>query len=336
MAALRTVIFKFMYGMGIGKLLLQKNRNCLRVPVLVFHKITAEKDPVWPGIDPELFEKIIILLKQHYKILPLNALLTTSVSELKHACFITFDDGYKDYLQYAYPIMKKHEVHSSLFVLPHDLSNMGHIWTSTIIFFVKHYSFKEINNFFLAQSIKIEMHENMSAFAVNMCITKYFCELTQVQRIPIIKELQDKFLKDNIVIENELLSFNELKTLDTNFVSVESHSLTHPSFKLESKEEFVEYELKHSKELIENELKTAVNCFAFPFSKWNNLSLSLVHKYYNICFTRINDMVDLKKLNNTKEYLYDLPRFNVHHDSREEVFFLINGFHSKINEIFRK
>lgn len=76
MACGRALLFKFLYNLGIGKLLLNKNRQNLRIPILVFHKIIPEYDNVWPGVHPELFEKIIIMLKQHYKILPLNALLT--------------------------------------------------------------------------------------------------------------------------------------------------------------------------------------------------------------------------------------------------------------------
>ncbi len=134
MGSLRNSLFKVLYRCRVGDILLSLNRKKQRIPVLVFHKIIPEYDEVWPGIHPKLFEKIITLLKRHYTILPLTDLYTKQPEELENACFITFDDGYKDFLDYAYPILKKDNTHSTLFVLPTDIINKGHIWTSTIVF----------------------------------------------------------------------------------------------------------------------------------------------------------------------------------------------------------
>ena len=327
---LRNNFFKFLYNVGFGKYLLYRNRKNGKLPVLVFHKIIPEYDEIWPGIHPKLFEEIVILLKKHYTILPLNDLYLKQPVELKNACFITFDDGYKDYLDYAYPILKKHIVPSTLFVLPYQITNNGHIWTSAIIFFIKHYSFIEIREFFQKKNILIKYSNPKSYFKLNLDITIHLCNLTQIERMSLIYSLRSKFVTDNRVIENELLSFNELRLLSPEIVSVASHSLTHPSFKKEFDEVFLESELRDSKEIIENETKQEVKAFAFPFANCNEVSINIAKKLYKLCFTRINDFVYLNKLKQDKTYLYDLPRFNVHHDSAEEVFFLINGFHKKL------
>jgi hypothetical protein len=94
MGFLRDTCFKVLYKSGLGNYLLFANRNKLQVPVLVFHKVIPEYDQIWPGIHPRLFEEIIILLKKHYRILPLSDLYQKNEKELKDACFITFDDGY--------------------------------------------------------------------------------------------------------------------------------------------------------------------------------------------------------------------------------------------------
>lgn len=297
---------------------------------MVFHKIIPEYDSIWPGIHPKLFEEMIFLLQKHYTVLPLDDLNLKPEKDLRNACFITFDDGYKDYLDYAYPILKRNKVHSTVFVLPHDITNNGHIWTSTIIFFVKHYWFSEIRDFFISHQQHINYADRFDDFSLNLTITKHLCQLKQIERQFIIEDLQKKFESDNRIIENELLSFDELRKLDKNYVTVSSHSLSHPSFILETDEHFIEREMTMSKQIIEKELGREVNAFAFPFANFNAASMTLVKKYYRFCFTRINDWVDLKKLRENKEYLYDLPRFNIHHDSAEELFLLINGFHKKL------
>ncbi len=330
MVLVRNLLFKSLYFLGIGHLLLETNRKKSRIPILVFHKVNPEKDEVWPGLDPALFEKMIVLLKKHYTILPLNRLYSKNREELKNACFITFDDGYTDYLEFAYPILKKHNVHSTIFILPFDMSNQGHIWTSSIMHFVKKYAFAEIDKFFKAHGRVIDCSPSLDRFKLNLLITKNLCQLTQSERGPIIQALQNKFKTDEGILEKELLNMDDMKELDTRWVDFASHSLTHPSFKLETNEAFIEHELKDSKEIIESELNVKINMFAFPFNKYNDLALKTVKKYYNLCFTRRGDFVDLNRLSVDKEYLFDLPRFNVHHATPEEVFLLANGFHKII------
>lgn len=330
MSPFRSYFFKVLYKLGIGNWMLYSNRKSGKVPVLVFHKIIPEYDEIWPGIHPKLFEEILVLVKKHYNVLPISDLYEKPISELKNACFITFDDGYKDYLDYAYPILKKHSVPSTLFILPYQITNKGHIWTSAVIFFVKHYSFNEISDFFSQRNVIIKYRDKTNYFKLNLDITKHLCNITQLERMSLIFELRQKFVTDNRVIENELLSFNELRMLGPDIVSVASHSLTHPSFKIEVDPIFVESELKESKEIIEQETKQEVNAFAFPFANCNDVSINIAKKLYKLCFTRINDFVDLNKIGKDKGYSYDLARFNVHHDSAEEVFFLMNGFHKKL------
>lgn len=331
MSSFRNSIFKCLYRCGYGNYLLKKNRKAGKIPVLVFHRIIPEYDRVWPGIHPHLFEDIILLLKKHYRILPLEDLYTKPVQELEHACFITFDDGYKDYLDYAYPILKKHQVPSALFVLPYQIANKGHIWTSTIIFFVKHYSFPEIRQFFREHDADIPYTNSADDFQLNLDITVYLCNFNQERRMKMINALHEKFVSDNRIIENELLSFDELRLLDPRYVTIASHSLTHPSFKSETDPGFLQSELAESKHIIEQETRQHVEAFAFPFSNYNTASISVAKKLYRICFTGINEFVSLQKLESEPDYKYDMPRFNVHHHTAEEAFFLINGFHKKLS-----
>lgn len=338
MGFLRNAIFKVLYRSGAAKLLLGINRKKCRVPVLVFHKVVPEYDAVWPGIHPALFEKIILMLRKHYTLLPLNELYEGSdqVKRLKNACFITFDDGYKDFLDYAYPIMKRNRVFSTLFVLPYQITNKGHIWTSTVVFFTKHYSFQEIDEFMKERGQQIKYNSTQDGFHLNLAITKHLCNLQQTERMGVVNALRDKFIRDGRVIENELLNFEELRRLDPTLVDIGSHSLTHPGFRNETDAEFIESEMSESKAIIDVELGTKAEAFAFPFANSNTLSVGIAKRIYRLLFTGIDDFVDLKRLETDPDYKYDLPRFNIHHDSAEEVFFVINGFHRGIHRRFSR
>ncbi len=195
---------------------------------------------------------------------------------------------------------------------------------------MKHYSFNEVRDFFERRHILINYRDTSSGFKLNLDITVRLCDMAHSERSLIIEALQNKFVTDNRIIEQELLSFDELRKLDQRVVTIASHSLTHPSFKKETDPYFIEKELLDSKHIIEKELNAKAEIFAFPFTKWNDISLAYAKQLYAICFTKINDLISLKKIKTDKDYLYNLPRFNIHHDTAEEVFFLINGFHNKL------
>jgi peptidoglycan/xylan/chitin deacetylase (PgdA/CDA1 family) len=327
MGLLRNIIFKTFYLVGAGKFLLRGNRKNKRVPVLVFHKVNPERDQVWPGIHPERLEEIIQKLGRHYEFRPLCDLVTKRDEDLSKACFITFDDGYKDFLEYAYPVLKKYKVPATLFVLPYDLSNRGHIWTSLILNFVAQYPPSEVKRFFSKYIPEAANYQESDLFRLNLSITRQLCSLSQDKRQPVIEALQEKMKADGKQIQNELLSFDELRSLDTAIVSIASHSLTHPSFKQETDERFIEHELRDSKETLERELNVKVHAFAFPFANYNTYSLQVARQYYSMSFTGINDFVSLKNFDENPDYVYHLSRFSIHQDTAEEVFLLINGFH---------
>lgn len=333
MKGLRKIFFRTLYLSGYGNWLLKKNKRQGKVPVLVFHKIIPEFDPVWPGMHPRLFDETIRMLEKHYRFKPLKALLDEPAEELKDACFLTFDDGYYDFVEFAYPILRKHNAYSSLFVIPSRMTYLGRVWTSTIIFFVKHYTFEEVNEFMLKNGFRIKYVHGQNDFWLHQTICLYLCDVSNSIRQKFMDNLNSKLQQDGKNIERELLDFDELLKLDNGLVEIHSHSLSHPSFAKEFDEDFIDKEMKESKRLIEEKMKKEVYAFAYPFSKFTKLSQECAKKYYKLCFTDTQKAVDLRKLKQNKELYYDLPRYNIYQKSAEEIFFLINGFHEKFKKM---
>ncbi len=92
---------------------------CKTAPILLYHRIAkVSNDPVMLCVSPENFEKHIIFLKEKYKIIPLLELsnkITNKTLEGDELA-ITFDDGYKDNLTNALPILEKYNIPATIFV----------------------------------------------------------------------------------------------------------------------------------------------------------------------------------------------------------------------------
>jgi len=111
--------------------------------ILTYHRVLpksiASKETE-PGmfVTPETFRRHLSFLKLHFDILPLSTLTEQqSVLESEHnrskpACFITFDDGWRDLYQYAFPIIAECDVPATVFLPTGYIGSHRYFWSDII------------------------------------------------------------------------------------------------------------------------------------------------------------------------------------------------------------
>ena len=99
-----------------------KFRN--RAIVLMYHRILPSADRVHSFshsaimVEPVNFERHITFLKHHFNILSseeFSQRFSNRIAFDNASCLITFDDGWQDNYQYAFPILKTHNVPALIF-----------------------------------------------------------------------------------------------------------------------------------------------------------------------------------------------------------------------------
>lgn len=106
-----------------------------RLSVLIFHRVHAQPDPLFPSeVDARSFDAMLGWLQQLFNVMPLDA----AVAALRdgrlpaRAAAITFDDGYADNHQVALPILQRHGMAATFFIATGFLDG-GRMWNDTII-----------------------------------------------------------------------------------------------------------------------------------------------------------------------------------------------------------
>lgn len=81
----------------------------------LFHRVSPVTDPLWPPMQPDLFEKIIRYLTGNFKVVLLEDYLRnpSQFKNGKNIATVSFDDGYLDNLEIAAPILKKYRCPAS-------------------------------------------------------------------------------------------------------------------------------------------------------------------------------------------------------------------------------
>lgn len=106
-----------------------------RLSVLIFHRVHAQTDPMFPGEgDAARFDRLMAGLRHWCRVLPLDeALQMQREGRLPaRAAAITFDDGYRDNHDVALPILQRHRLIACFFISTGFLDG-GRMWNDTVI-----------------------------------------------------------------------------------------------------------------------------------------------------------------------------------------------------------
>ncbi len=95
----------------------REERGC--AVVLMYHSISRRRpDPFNICVDPELFAEQLQLLHDHFRVVSLGELRSALVRDepLTRAVALTFDDGYRDNLLAAKPLLERHGLPATVFI----------------------------------------------------------------------------------------------------------------------------------------------------------------------------------------------------------------------------
>ncbi len=106
-----------------------------KLSILIYHRVLDTSDPLQPGIvDRSLFDRQMWGISRFFRVLP----LAEAVNRLRkgtlprRALCVTFDDGYRDNVEVALPILRKHCVHATFFIATGFLGG-GCMWNDRVI-----------------------------------------------------------------------------------------------------------------------------------------------------------------------------------------------------------
>jgi peptidoglycan/xylan/chitin deacetylase (PgdA/CDA1 family) len=107
------------------------------------------------------------------------------------------------------------------------------------------------------------------------------------------------------------LSWKQVKEMANRGFVFGSHTVNHPDL-TKLKKKFVEYELRESKEKLEDNLGQMISFLSFPFGKYNQMTVELAQKLgyqkaFTLCSSKRNSYSDSFVQGRVGMYLFDSP-----------------------------
>jgi len=281
------------------------------VTTFLFHRVNTLRDPLWNPMHPEHFEQILVYLKKNFEFVSLKEYLLEDLKPAtnKPLCAIGFDDGYRDFLDYALPILKKYDCPSSMYVVTGCIDQDLPPWT----YMLNHYF---INTHKL--SIQLDTKDFPGHLKVTTWRNKSERLLFARQLNPYMKSLSNRIrerIYSEIISElndvqpphNLMLNWDELRGLKAHRCEVGSHTVSHPVLSKKLSYDELLTELKQSALAIEKHTGEFPATISYPFGAYNDE----VKKASFDAGYKIGVTVNPEPYDSSRHDMFEIPRIEL-------------------------
>jgi peptidoglycan/xylan/chitin deacetylase (PgdA/CDA1 family) len=215
------------------------------------------------------FKKQMTFLANYFRVMTLDELVKKAKNRnsVSSCVAITFDDGYKDNYEIAFPILKRYSLPATIFLSTGYIGNQRIPWFLKVRYIFMKSVITEVSFFPIWNDLRIpiktvEQKYNASSQAINSLKFR-----SHKERNDLIDGLCFKLgVTEFEDLKGLMLDWNQIQKMDENGITFGAHTVNHPVLS-HLPIDLAEYEIRKSKETIEKKLDKPVSTFAYPFGK---------------------------------------------------------------------
>lgn len=243
--------------------------------LVVYHSINEIREDrirVPNIVTPAVFEAQIRVLASTARMIPLQEYLDhveqgTPLPE--KSIVVTFDDGYKDNLTLASPILQKHGVPATFFITTGTIGAGRMKWEDQLSCWIRRSGVEVLTLELPAGGVSFAIGSQKDKFKAINALVGRLGLLSQAERQPLLDELGKQLQVKCDDQADVMLNWEDVRRLaDTPGFSIGSHSVTHPHLTRIPPEQ-ARFEVTHSREQLEKETGHPVTTFAYPYGDFN-------------------------------------------------------------------
>jgi peptidoglycan/xylan/chitin deacetylase (PgdA/CDA1 family) len=278
----------------------------------LFHRVSPERDKLWDPMSIALFEKSIKYISENYKIIQVEELTDLNSAKAKDKlASISFDDGYKDNITYALPILDKYKVKASFHVVTDCIDKNIPTWTH-IIEYLFQFSKKnkiELGFDFFPEHLKISEFKNQTEKATYpKKLIPFLKTITHQQRNAVIETIQNSF--NDIELPQLMMNWNELKELSVQGHFIGSHSVTHSLLGKMTDETEIKSELLNSGNSILKNIGYFPKVISYPIGSYNSITIRLSKE----CGYKIGLATKQDVYKPERDSIFEVPRIELYNE----------------------
>jgi peptidoglycan/xylan/chitin deacetylase (PgdA/CDA1 family) len=302
----------------------------------LFHRVSDEPDPQWPPMTPAVFERIISRLTRYGNVVLLEELLASPASfsnSSKKTITISFDDGYKDNIEYAAPILKKYNCPASFYIVTGCIDANTPTWTYLIDHVLAKTTKKEIGfpYDFVPEEMKlIKRGHGKSAQKIFAKIKPWLKTLSHQQQTIIIKMLIQQ-CNDVELPTGHMMSWDNIRQLKSSGFHIGSHSHTHAMLATLESDIEIKNELVVSYQRIVTELGSSPVTISYPVGSFDDRVIRISEE----SGYKFGLAVEQRFFNFNSADLFSIPRIELYQEPWWKAELRMKGIISAVKRIWK-
>jgi peptidoglycan/xylan/chitin deacetylase (PgdA/CDA1 family) len=257
--------------------LLKSIRSNNHLMILNYHRLRGVQnnnilfdDGVF-GPDAQRFKTEMEWLKKETRIISEDELLENLYhnKKLDRVCsMVTFDDGYIDNYEIAYPILKELSIPAIYFIPTKHIDERSLGWWDIVAYLVKN-----------TQLTKSRFREKELILSdKKKIIAEFIIELKKMEASRIDGYLNELALSLNVAIPSlniqgqELMSWEQIKEVSENGITIGSHTHDHVILSKQTLGD-LRFQVKKSKDILEERLGKNIHSIAYPVGGYDHFDL---------------------------------------------------------------
>jgi peptidoglycan/xylan/chitin deacetylase (PgdA/CDA1 family) len=284
-----------------------RRRRSKSVQILVYHRVNDENDPIFPGVAVRTFAEQMEYVAEHYTVCSLSETVQTMQSDDIPADLltITFDDGYRDNYENAFPILNKLRLPATIFLATDAIDSDRMLWHDRVFSALRTTRATALEQFDEnGQTYPLKTHaEKRHALAQ---VLKFLWSLDDRDRSVWVERLTQQLgIAEPVSCKGLMLGWNEIREMSEHHIGFGAHTVTHPILSKLPRGQ-LKREIRESKETIESKLNIPVKHFAYPVGRREDFTEDVKSELRDAGFECA--VTTIFGVNDSKQDLFELRR----------------------------
>lgn len=241
--------------------------------ILYFHRVNSDSDPFFPSTTTKLFEEEMRFLARYKKVVSLANLVKHLEGDSTEPVFaITFDDGYQDNCENAFPILQRYGLPATIFLTTGSMDSREPLWFEQLSLALKT-SGREFIDMEVDLPRRFWLRTQSERLGANDQIFGLLRGLHDAERRELLAQIYRKLeISGGGERQNKMLTWDQVRLMQSQGIDFGGHTVDHPFISRLSRESIV-WEVSECKRRIEDELQTGVDFFAYPNGREEDFGL---------------------------------------------------------------